>query len=1126
MSGIPSDLASWALRGASNSNSSSIPTNTPTDTPLSNPNSEEAPLPAVTEEDVRARRLARLQQQQQQDTSSTAMDITTTTTTPEKKLPVVEDSSMPMEIEESRSSTTNTSATKKPLSSKRMKKKENLLKKLLQITIVPQTAPGCVAIALEDEGGDNEDISVQTVSELLAARLSIPLSELPPSSTRVLATYLSQCYAKTYDELRTTTTTTTDEDTEQREFLLELQRQVVSYAASALLVPDLFEHQAANGPTQLATALVLVEDSRILFGKPNFYQALCLELQQQSLEDSNAFLQNVATQFFTWFSTCDTLLSNTAHEYSFTPSQLLSGVLAFVSNKKTATVLSQMDLFLLPPAQSPEASTMVTPTTNSSTNPFDNTTNNTTPNNNNNNNMSQQQRWMRRMMQMATQQQRTYAKRSGPALEKHTFLGQILRIGCPPDDPTIHESFRGRILVSRSELSKSTTFLRQRYIDYVGKIRSLIQSLVTSGETSRNQVFVWIADALDVNSGATALRPDRMKCSHTNPTLLTLNAVLLALCDPFSRSPEKAKRIDPNFIRCTQAHRGVFSSSTMTTEGITRLGECPVEELSLENYQPTNAFIPQAYFYTGRALALGIIPAAASHMVVLRQASHTAWTVRQRNGDLSTDPQFNAIVAHQYASEVTLLNPDFLSDVLRFYEMSAGFLNSLSIGVLSTMPEHFVDDICDFFTFIARMAPKEMSTISSYGNVFNLVVKFLSPDYAKVVRNYNLRAKLGDVLYDVFLPPEVTDRDSEVPYSVCCDPINGRPYLISSVEAQQTLAPSLLLLYGEVEHTGFYDKMKHRAHIISLLQYLWASPEHRSAFRRITTDKDNFIKFANGIMNETNALIASIMEKLPEIRRVQVLMASPAQWASMTDEQRETTTSRHEENEYEVKRALPLCNKTLQMLGFLNTDEEIRKLFLQPEMCPRLVNMLMHVLTKLVGSKGLELKVDSPESYNFRPKEMLRDLCAIFATFASAPEFQMECAKSGYYNQDLMNKSIKTCQRLMLLKSPEMEELAALPERVEVAAKANTLDEELTADAPDEFLDPLMVTFMTDPVILPTSDTIVDRSTITQHLLNDPHDPFNRMDLTMDMVKPAIELKEKMDKWLADKRASIAAKKK
>ena len=250
-----------------------------------------------------------------------------------------------------------------------------------------------------------------------------------------------------------------------------------------------------------------------------------------------------------------------------------------------------------------------------------------------------------------------------------------------------------------------------------------------------------------------------------------------------------------------------------------------------------------------------------------------------------------------------------------------------------------------------------------------LLLSFL---VAQLVRNYNLRARLGDVLYEVYLPSDIDGR-REVPTSVASDPLaGGQTYLLSDSSAQETLAPSLLLLYGEVEHTGIYEKMSHRAKIASLLKYLWESKEHRPAFRRITQNKESFIKFANGIMNETNSLIASVMEKLPEIRQAQLQMANGPQWGALTDEQREQITQRLEENEQEVKRALPLCNKTLQMLGYLNTDHDIRQLFLLQEMCTRLVNMLLHVLTKLIGARGLELKVNNPEEYNFRPKEMLR----------------------------------------------------------------------------------------------------------------------------------------------------------
>ena len=50
--------------------------------------------------------------------------------------------------------------------------------------------------------------------------------------------------------------------------------------------------------------------------------------------------------------------------------------------------------------------------------------------------------------------------------------------------------------------------------------------------------------------------------------------------------------------------------------------------------------------------------------------------------------------------------------------------------------------------------------------------------------------------------------------------------------------------------------------------------------------------------------------------------------------------------------------------------------------------------------------------------------------------------------------------------------------------------------------DPLMFTVMRDPVLLPSSKTILDRATIKSHLLSDSKDPFNRAPLSIEDVVP------------------------
>ncbi|GMI20276.1 hypothetical protein TeGR_g3371, partial [Tetraparma gracilis] len=83
--------------------------------------------------------------------------------------------------------------------------------------------------------------------------------------------------------------------------------------------------------------------------------------------------------------------------------------------------------------------------------------------------------------------------------------------------------------------------------------------------------------------------------------------------------------------------------------------------------------------------------------------------------------------------------------------------------------------------------------------------------------------------------------------------------------------------------------------------------------------------------------------------------------------------------------------------------------------------------------------------------------------------------------------------------------------------------DEILADGPDEFYDPLTCEIMRDPVWLPTSKNFCDRSTISQHLLNDQTDPFNRQPLTQDKVEEAPELKAKIEAWIAEKVAASKA---
>ncbi len=232
----------------------------------------------------------------------------------------------------------------------------------------------------------------------------------------------------------------------------------------------------------------------------------------------------------------------------------------------------------------------------------------------------------------------------------------------------------------------------------------------------------WFTDALLVNIGATALRPDKTKVSNPQ-TLHNISLVLLRLCEPFLKDPS---RIHPGFV-WSEFHGGIFASSG--DDAVPRLGDN--SQTIPDPYDPKNKFIPQCFFLCARSLHLSVVAGASFHTNIIRQVNHTGWQIRQRNGDMGSDPNFNHIVSMQFANEVSLLSPEIVIASLRFFNLSAGFLLHISDKSLSLMPEHMVVDICDYITFVTRYSAEHMKGIN-LGNVFRVVVKLLSPQYASV----------------------------------------------------------------------------------------------------------------------------------------------------------------------------------------------------------------------------------------------------------------------------------------------------------------------------------------------------------------------------------------------------------
>jgi hypothetical protein len=416
MSGFLPDLASWALRGQAAQDAQPA----------------EPPPQPLTMEEVRAQRLARMEAAQHRaaaapepmEVEPEPMEIDTTTTTPaeETAAPVVKlapvvvvapvvvaapVAAAPVPPPTAPASPPKNNNKKKKTESvdnstrKLQRKKELLLKKVLAVTLVGGSVSGDASTVAVDLDGTTE-ISVQSTAEILVSRLSLM------EASKSILSYLGACHRRAVEEAKSTLP---QKSPELSEILQEIQRQVVSYAASCLMVPGLFP-AAEDAPLQLATCL---QSGEVTFGgtTTSFYYLLCEELFTQDAPNFTVILSQVVTCITKQLATVKSVLDGTS-------TALVQALAAACSHKRACAALTSLPAFLLPPAGSPEAAQLVRPAGQ---------------------NILQQM--------LGADQTRAYLKRSGPALEKDTLLGQVLQIGLPRSNsafspvvprfgPTIH----------------------------------------------------------------------------------------------------------------------------------------------------------------------------------------------------------------------------------------------------------------------------------------------------------------------------------------------------------------------------------------------------------------------------------------------------------------------------------------------------------------------------------------------------------------------------------------------------------------------------------------------------------------------------------------------------------------
>ncbi len=313
------------------------------------------------------------------------------------------------------------------------------------------------------------------------------------------------------------------------------------------------------------------------------------------------------------------------------------------------------------------------------------------------------------------------------------------------------------------------------------------------------------------------------------------------------------------------------------------------------------------------------------------------------------------------------------------------------------------------------------------------------------------------------------------------------------------------------------------------------------------------VMFMNALLNDLDyALNDEAFAKLETIREIQQQQSSQ-EWAGMSqNDRRDRMQELHTATE-QSKYFLQLSTSFIRLVASLTLDPQVCRVLLSQHLCHRMAQLLNSFLSVLAGPNRTKLRTENMTDLGFNPRLTLFKTLEAYAHLAKFQDtegggrlgssasadsafIKAVVAETRYFGASAEGIGYLTYAVGVFSKNTWVADegedasalqfvLSSLVPALTEAATAQAEDEELDLEdgAPDEFLDPMMFTLMTDPVRLPTSGTIMDRQHIARALLDNPQDPFSRQPLTAAQLEPEVDLKARIDAYVAEKRAAAKA---
>lgn len=734
-----------------------------------------------------------------------------------------------------------------------------------------------------------------------------------------------------------------------------------------------------------------------------------------------------------------------------------------------------------------------------------------------------------------------------------SLLGSVFNISCLLKIPGVVEGHRYFLNPSRSS-AQETKIQEANIHHFMGqfheKLHQILKNLLQRSAETRHLLLSWLGNCLHANAGRAKIwtnqMPEIFQLYASDAFFLNLGAALVKLCQPFCK-PHLPKLLTFNPTYCTlkdlsEEERRSRSVHAKGLDKETCLIPVPPQQ-PLET-APTYSLLTENLILTQLTLHLGF-HRLHEQMVKMNQSLHrlqVTWQEAQRAGNPMSEQlleQFERLMIIYLSTKAATTQPAMLQSCLNLHASTVALLVQLGMGnqgpehvalsfplpslqnnMLCYIPEFFVENMADFFIFLRRFADDILeSSAESLEHILNFITVFMGS--VDRMKNPHLRAKFAEVLEAVMPHMEPIAPGAVQPVMF------QRERLFCTYRHAPQLAEALITVFVDIEFTGdphqFEQKFNYRRPMYPILKYMWAKDDYRESVKHLAhyasenleaMNPPLFLRFLNLLMNDAVFLLDEAIQYLSKIKVLQ-LERDRGEWEGLAPDARSEKESSLQMFGQLGRFHNIMSNETIGTLAFLTS--EIKGIFVHPFLAERIISMLNYFLQHLVGPKMGALKVKDFSEFDFKPQQLVSDICTIYLNLGDEENFCATVPKDGRsYSPTLFSQTLRVLKKIN--KPGDMiVAFEVIADKIKSHADRQQQEEETYADAPDEFLDPIMSTLMEDPVLLPSSNVTVDRSTIARHLLSDQTDPFNRSPLTMDQIRPNEELKQQISQWL-DKR--------